>query len=136
MSAILSPSADDLVMPYDPSTNTDSTHWLALSEEARLNEVLEYHQRTGAKLPNARVHAALHVTIENQLAQHYGPTVEALQRLMREGLDRHEAVHAIAAVAATQMYDLIKGGAPKFDEAAYERDLAVLTADRWRKSTD
>jgi hypothetical protein len=123
-------------MAYDPSVNPDPAHWLALTEEARLNDVLEYHERVGTKLPNARVHAALHVTVENQLAQQYGPTVEALRRLLLEGLDRHEAVHAIGTVVAAQMYELLKGRAPKFDEAAYERELAVLTADRWRRDVD
>lgn len=123
-------------MSYDPSANPDPHGWLALSEEQRLNEVLEYHQRAGTTLPNARLHAALHVTVENQLAQQYGPTVEALARLVRDGLDRHEALHAIAEVVAAQMQHLLQRREPNFDEAEFERELAVLTAERWRKSND
>ena len=121
-------------MSYDPSEPPDPGEWLALSEEERLNRVLEYHERASAKIRNARLHAALHVTVENQVAQQYGPTVEALERLLREGLDRHDAVHAIAEAVAAQMQRLLEHRGPKFDEAAYERDLAVLTAERWKKS--
>ena len=120
-------------MAYDPDANPLATEWLALSEERRLDEVVEYHRRTRVELPNARVHAAIHVTVENQLAQQYAPTVHALDRLVREGLSRHEAIHAIGGAVATQMFEVLKRRVP-FDAAAFERDLAALTAERWRKS--
>ena len=119
-------------MSYDPSISPDPAHWMAMTEEERLIQVVEYHERTKVTLPNARLHAALHVTVENQIAQQYAPTVEALARLTGEGLPRHEALHAIAEVVVNQLHQLIQRGAPEFDEAAYERELALLTAQRWK----
>jgi hypothetical protein len=119
-------------MPYNPSIAPDARGWLALSEAERLDEVREYHDRTKARLPNAALHAAMHVTIENQLAENYGPAVVTLARLISEGLQRHDAIHAIASVAAVHLHELMQRGAAPFDQAAYERDLTALTADAWK----
>jgi hypothetical protein len=46
-----------------------------------------------------RAHAANHVIVENQLAMGDATVVPAtLARLMQEGLDRHDAIHAIGSV--------------------------------------
>jgi hypothetical protein len=115
-------------MVYDPLVSPDGRAWLSLSESERLAAVLEYHRRAEIKLPSARLHAALHVTVENQLAERYAPAVAALDRLTASGMDRHDAVHAIASVAAAQMQYVLREGRP-FDHEAYERDLTALTAE-------
>ena len=115
-------------MVYDPLVNPDASVWLALSEDQRVDAVLEYHRRMHIVSPSARLHAALHVTVENQLAERHAPAVAALERLTTSGMDRHEAVHAIASVAAAQMQRVLREGRP-FDQAAYEQDLMALTIE-------
>ena len=115
-------------MVYDPLVNPDAQAWLALSEAQRLDAVLEYHRRLQIMSPSARLHAALHVTVENQLAEGHAPALAALERLTAAGMDRHEAVHAIASVAVVQMRRVLRDKRP-FDQAAYEQDLMALTRE-------
>lgn len=108
-------------MSYDPSIDPDLDEWLALGEDARLDQVRAYHRRARVKLPNERIHAALHVTVENQLAEPYGPAVETLERLLREGLSRHDAIHAIASVVATRVHEMLQQK-KLFDADVYRRE--------------
>jgi hypothetical protein len=117
---------------YDPLIAPDPLHWLALSEDERTELVLKHHRRAKKKLPNARMHAAMHVMVENQLAEGHEAAVEALARLMAGGLHRHAAIHAIASVAIVQLHTVMQGGR-EFDRAAYDRELGELTVERWLK---
>jgi hypothetical protein len=83
-------------MMYNPLRGPDPKRWIWTAEDERLAQVLAYHRRSRVKLPNADLHAIMHVVVENQLAERYEATARALDRLMSQGLDRHEAVHAIA----------------------------------------
>jgi hypothetical protein len=47
-----------------------------------------------------------------------------------EGLDRHNAIHAIGSVLAKYMFDVMKHQQP-FDDKAYGRELDALSAERW-----
>jgi hypothetical protein len=53
---------------------------------------------------------------------------------MREGLDRHEAIHAIGSVLAGIIFDVVskKVDAGVDINARYGRELAELTAASWR----
>jgi Domain of unknown function (DUF1841) len=119
---------------YDPSTQPRALDWLALDEQERIAQVLAYHQRAKVPLPNARVHAAMHVAVENQLAEEYPAAVATLERLVIEGLQRHEAIHAIASVLARQMHELLQTR-KLFDPALYERELNALSARSWMKGS-
>jgi hypothetical protein len=56
-----------------------------------------------------------------------------LNRLMREGLDRHDAIHAVGSVLAQIIFDVIRGPDEKVDiNAEYGREPAELTAASWR----
>jgi hypothetical protein len=98
--------------------------------------VERYHRKKGIKMPNSRVHAAIHIVVENQVALGAEiPTQKTLARLTREGLNRHDAVHAIGSVLAGCMFDLIKHGAKDQDvNAEYSRRLEGLTAEGWLKT--
>ena len=120
-------------MAYDPFVKPDERSWLALSEAQRIDHVLDYHRRSQMVSPSARLHAALHVTVENQLAEQQAAPVAALERLMASGIDRHEAIHAIASVAAAQMQRVVRERRP-FDQAAYEQDLLALTTEDGKDS--
>ncbi len=116
-------------MKYDPETPPSPGAWLASDEEERLAAVLEQHAADGVKLPSARLHAALHVVVENQVAEGHAAVRRALERLLSQGLERHAAVHAIADVVAVQMRAHLVRGADRFDAAAYDRDLDALGAE-------
>jgi hypothetical protein len=117
---------------YDPEEDVDPGGWLALSETERLVRVLDYHEQNKVELPNARVHAAIHVVVENQLAERYRPAVKTLARLCAANVPRHSAIHAIGSIVATHVHQLMQPGSAPFDDAEYERDLDALVAAEWK----
>lgn len=122
---------------YDPSKNPDPVGWLGADEAARIDLVASYHRGARVRLPNVRLHATIHVIVENQLASAEPIVVATLSRLQREGLSRHDAVHAIGSVLAEHIYELLKmGHAPGHVDAnaAYVDGLKKLTAAGWRQA--
>jgi len=121
-------------MRYNPESAPDSETWLALDEAQRIELVSAYHHRLGVKLPNAQLHAAIHVIVENQLAQEVALVKDALARLRAEGLDRHEAIHAIGSVMIGHVANILRADAKSSDvNAPYFQALQKLTANSWRK---
>lgn len=120
---------------YDPAEEPDPAEWLALDEQERLTLVLDFHRHAGIPLPDQDGHAMFHVVIENQVAQGDElPVRKTLSRLMTEGLDRHEALHAIGWVLMSQIYDAAHGKEPgRFPEQAYNAAVEQLTAESWRQ---
>lgn len=91
---------------YDPLIAPDPKKWLMLDEQERLDLVEDYHWRARVDLPNEKVHAIAHAVVENQIAIGEELRVErTLRRLMAEGLDRHDAIHAIGLVC----FELLHG---------------------------
>lgn len=121
---------------YDPAQAPDRERWLALDESERLEFVLSYHRRARVKLPNARVHAVIHNVVETQVAMGDEiPVAGTLRRLQKEGLDRHDAIHAVGSVLAKHMFELMKeSGAAGDPNAAYWADLSELKAKEWRRA--
>jgi hypothetical protein len=74
--------------------------------------------------------------VENQIAEGDAlPTRRTLERLMGEGLDRHDAVHAIGMVLMCHLSDLMKAGQVEGDpNLKYFAELEQLTAEAWRRS--
>jgi hypothetical protein len=97
--------------------------------------VSRYHRQQRIRLPNEAIHAAAHVIVENQVALGNGfPAQAVLFRLMKEGLDRHEAVHAIGSVLSEQLFAAMReGGDPGTLNADYLEKLKHLTAESWKK---
>ena len=119
---------------YDPDTSRPSADWLQLDEGERLERVSTYHRRKKIDLPNAQLHAVIHVVIENQLALGETVVIETLARLQSEGLSRHDALHAIGSVLASDLYELMQDGS-EATGVAYSQYLArlrKLTAKDWR----
>ena len=75
----------------------------------------------------------MHVVVENQLAMGFEPVSATIAKLVRQGLCRHEAIHAVAAIICGDSYNLIKGVTQSWDPRRYRRRLEKLTAKRWRK---
>lgn len=122
------------VKRYDPEKQPIPAEWLALDEGERLHLVELYHRASRIRLPNVRLHAAIHTVVENQLALDDQPIVRnSLNRLLSEGLSRHEALHAIGSVVAAHVYDILKSSSvPDHSHAAYFSELETLTAEKWR----
>jgi len=53
------------VTRYDPQNPPDREGWLSLDESEQIEIVLQYHRRARVRLPNARLHATMHVVVEN-----------------------------------------------------------------------
>jgi Domain of unknown function (DUF1841) len=123
---------DDLV-GYNPLEVPEPDEWLAIDEAQRIDLVLDYHRRARVRLPNEKLHAILHVVIENQIALGDEiPVQNTVQRLMAEDLDRHEAIHCIASVLAEFIHDLVGNpGSSTKSNQAYFAALQQLTAEGW-----
>lgn len=118
---------------YDPDSAPDAGEWLELDEQERMKLVSRFHRDAKIKLPNRDAHAMVHVMVENQAALGVDPVPETLERLEEEGLDRHEAVHAVGTVLMQFTTDFMTSGASNPDMDEYTRRLERLTAKRWRK---
>src|SRR6476469_1366308 len=121
-------------MQYNADEQPDPDVWLELDEAERIALVIDYHRRMGVQLENPEPHAIAHVVVENQVALGDAtPVPETLDRLMNEGLDRHDAVHAIGSIFMSIAFDAVHerddGGGVN---TKYNRELAALTAAGWR----
>jgi hypothetical protein len=121
-------------MQYDANKNPEPDDWLELDESERIELVIDYHRRIGVRLESPEAHAITHVAVENQAALGEAtPVPETLHRLMNEGLDRHDAVHAIGSILMDVMFAAVHGRDDGGDvNAEYNRKLAALTALDWR----
>jgi hypothetical protein len=115
---------------YDPKQAPRPGEWLALGESERLEAVLRCHKRLKVHVGSLQIHAAVHATVETQLAQGHEGATRALERLMADGLDRHEATHAIGSVLAEQIRRALQGRAFEADD--FDAALATLDAASWR----
>ena len=78
----------------------------------------------------------MHAVIENQVAMGDElPVGRAVDRLMGEGLDRHQAIHAVGSVLAGHLHDALKDTGSKTSlEGAYNAEVERLTVESWRRS--
>jgi hypothetical protein len=119
------------VADYRADDPPDSAEWLATDEATRLEIVSDAHTRHGWSVgENARVHAAMHVIVENRLATKDAPVVAAYDRLRAAAVDRHATIHALASVVAAQLFEQLsekRAHAPE-DDAGF----ADLDPAEWR----
>ncbi len=120
---------------YEPSFNPDPEAWLSIDEGARISLVREYHENSGEDDPevNLELHSSIHVVVENQLAMKVDCIPETIAKLTRQGLARHEAIHAIGAIISEDLVNLAQGVEREFSPNKFRRKLEKLTAKRWRK---
>ena len=124
-----------MIISYDPMKTPDPEQWLELDSQTRVLLVEEYHEKARVTLPNRTIHAAVHEVIENQLAQGISVVQDALSRLMAEGLDRHDAIHAIAWVLSEHMWHLLQEEPVTGDpNERYFQAVRDLTAKKWLDS--
>lgn len=123
---------------YDPDSAPDPESWLVLDEWER-HDLVQAAVSAEPHLPNPRLHATFHLIVENQIAMgDETPVAATLERLIGEGLSRHDAVHAVGSVLSSHVYramrpggEVLAGGDPN---ESYWRDLDSLTAEAWRRS--
>jgi hypothetical protein len=122
------------VNTYDPDVSPSPAKWLQLDEAERLELVARYHQSKQIRLPNAELHAVIHIVVENQVALGEEVVTRTLVRLGSEGLGRHEAIHAVGSVLAEHLYDLLHERSGINDDVytRYIEGLENLTAATWR----
>jgi hypothetical protein len=124
---------------YDPTVEPDAEEWGSLDEGEQIELVRQYHRRAKVKLPNAILHATIHTIVENQInLGDETPVRRTIDRLQAEGLDRHEAIHAVGLILAEHMYDLVQSPSEKKTQdpnLPYWTSLEELTAENWRKRT-
>jgi len=124
-----------MLKKYDPLQSPDPQEWMALDEPERIELALRYHKQARVRLPNARVHATIHAIVENQVAMgDETPVAATLQRLMKEGLDRHEAIHALGT-AVTNLLWAVEHKQPGDPTAVYYEEVKKLTAQGWLESS-
>jgi hypothetical protein len=124
---------------YDANHAPAAQEWLALDERQRLDRVEHYHLKAlePARLPPSLPrHAGMHVGVENQLATGKPPQVgQAVARLVRDGMSRHDALHAVGWVMTEYMRRAVEERRP-IDNDAYLRDLEQLSLQRWLAMAD
>ena len=121
-------------LKYDPDIEPNAQSWLALDEQERITLAETFHRRAKIELPNTKGHAVFHAIVENQIALKMVSVVRAMPRLMKQGLSRHDAVHAVASVLAEHLHD--QANATTEDSAAvsnarYEAEVERLNAKDW-----
>ena len=119
---------------YHPLKQPVPEERLALDEDERICLVRDLHE-TLDELPEDafNLHTMFHVIVENQIAENVEFIPETIAKLIRQGLDRHDAVHAIASIVCKDIFDLMKGNKQEFSAKQYRRKLEKITAKRWRK---
>jgi hypothetical protein len=136
---------DNGLPDYDPLVGPDPDDWLAIDEQERIDAIERYHRYEGIELDRPELHAAMHAAVENQIAAGDPLPVSAtLLRLIAEGLDRHEAIHAIASVFAYHLNTLMREIPSRTQPSGQQSDrdfvgpylaeLEQLTAEGWLRS--
>lgn len=125
-------------MSYDPSKRLDPAWWSSLASDERVSLAEAAHVAPGAwhfPIRDSRAHAIMHVVVENLVAQgEETPIYATLQKLARQGLERHDAIHALSTVFAEHARAIGAGRAEGDDpppEAQVKRAAAV-TASSWQ----
>ena len=119
---------------YDALIEPESEKWLKLSEEHRIEMIESYVRNNETTIEDEALllHSSIHMVVENQLAENIESTKEAYKRLLRQGLNRHETIHAIGAVVTEDIYNMLKNK-EAFNDEKYKNRLRKLTAKRWKK---
>lgn len=122
---------------YDPLVAPDPTVWLALDETERLSLVKDYHAKQRVEPPSGPdIHAVAHVVVENQIAEGEAlPVREKARQLMAQGLNRHDAIHAIGSVLMKHIHTISQRGMTDQDPTrVYFSALRRMNARKWLRS--
>ena len=127
------------MIQYNPNHPIDP-EWILLDEEDRIKLVYNYHDQHREALDSQHEssvqHATLHAIVESQLAEGHEVPVKTLERLLAEGLTRHEAIHGLVYAVANFIYEAGAGKAtsqPGEDPNTLIWDqMLKLNIDEWK----
>jgi hypothetical protein len=128
------------IQHYDPLVEPDPDEWLTAGEQERIDAVKYHHRHAESEAERGTAHAVIHAVVENQIAEGDElPVRRTMARLMDEGLDRHEAIHAIGSILAGHINELMRDAKAghKSDRdvnAPYFSELERLKAEDWLNS--
>jgi len=111
---------------YNPDQAQDREAWMALSPADKLRVAKNYHDSIKAKA--SRQHACRHVFVEDQIAHGVRPVIRAMERLQSGGVQRHDAIHAVAAVCVAHWQRVVITSTETDQSAAQLRLNAELDA--------
>ncbi len=122
---------------YNPSKTPNRREWLALDEGERLRLTREFHRSHGEFGGLLDSHAAIHAAVETQIAMDTPNVSAALDRLQKQGLNRHDSVHAIGSILAEHMHELLRSDQPATEDAndRYYEKLSKFNAEDWLGDT-
>jgi hypothetical protein len=118
---------------YNPDVAPTPSQWLELDEGEAVIIIEDYHKDTEPEVEEGRLrlHAVIHSVVENQIAsKNPEQTAETLERLMSEGLSRHNAIHAIGTLVSDLIFEVMNEQR-EVDPEAYAQKLSLLTAEDW-----
>ncbi len=111
--------------------------WLDYSEDERIDSVKYFHENFDdfdfESEQALTAHCGIHVIVENQVALNVEYVPQTLSKLMRQGLDRHDAIHAIGAILNEEIFKVLRGEVSELSSKRYRKKLDKITAKRWRK---
>jgi len=86
--------------------------------------------------PSVQVHATMHAIVETQIApDDQTPVHLKARQLMTQGLDRHEAIYAIASVLLGHLNDIVRNPEAVGDpNRHYYAALRRLNVRKWLRS--
>lgn len=108
--------------------------WLSLTDSEKAKSIIAYHDSLELENSISDIHVFLHGVIEDQLASGEEEVVNALNRLLGEGLDRHSCIHAICTVFCEGMYNLVNPKERKTGNSSkdwYDESLRKLNTDEY-----
>lgn len=118
---------------YNPLKAQNRRSWLSMDEAERVELIRQYHEQNGEYGESLDTHAAIHCAVETQISMETPVVCEALGRLLDQGLNRHDAIHAIGTVLAEHIHDLLsqKEDAETDPNEQYYERLSRFNADDW-----
>ncbi len=120
---------------YDALTPPAPEEWLQLDEAEQQLLVEDYHHGLADELPSLQMHVLAHMIAETQVAMGSSTRAAAtVERLLGEGLDRHDAIHAVGSVVMSLIAELMQEPPSGRDvKADLDERLDELTATSWLK---
>lgn len=99
------------MIEYDAEQGFTSSGWQDEDDTTLSDAVVRYHRRRGEPAgDNERLHGMLHVVAERQVAHRELPeALQALKRLVADGLSRHDALHGVARQTTYLSYHIQRG---------------------------
>ncbi|RLJ39053.1 hypothetical protein C8C98_2787 [Acidovorax sp. 106] len=119
---------------YDPDFDPDPSTWRSIDAHDRVRLVISHHAQNRISVSDNRMHALLHVNIENMLLQGKGPVTRALEKLRAEGHPRHKVIHILATVWLAYPVGSIGGSANlthQEQQLAFNAAMETITGEGW-----